>query len=159
MFPVKLDGYTDGMTGLKSPAEVLDAPTLGLMGKGGARPAWVAALRVSAYSIIALAGLFAGGFGLFASYISGMSTPGAQAAADGIIVLTGGEARLTAALDLLKSGKGKRLLISGVNPSTGRNTLRAATGSDRKLFNCCVDFDYAGARYHRQCPGKRQMGA
>ena len=34
-----------------------------------------------------------------------------------IIVLTGGQARLDAALELLKSGKGGRLLISGVHPS------------------------------------------
>ncbi len=88
-----------------------------------------------------MAGLFAGGFGLFASHIGAMSTP-KQVTADAIIVLTGGEARLTTALELLKSGKGKRLLISGVNPATGPNQLRAATGGTRKLFNCCVDFDY-----------------
>ena len=63
--------------------------------------------------------------------------------ADAIIVLTGGQSRIDAALDLLKSGKGERLLISGVNPVAGREALRAATGADKRLFNCCVDIDNA----------------
>jgi uncharacterized SAM-binding protein YcdF (DUF218 family) len=141
MFADKLAGYDRTMTGVDTPAEAFSAPSLGVTGKP-TRPRWVAMLRIAAYVTIATAGLFGGGFGLFASHVGAMSTPEQQAPADAIIVLTGGEARLTAALDLLASGKGKRLLISGVNPATGRNQLRAATGSTRNLFNCCVDFDY-----------------
>ena len=126
---------------MDTPAEVFAAPSVGAMGKP-ARPRWITTLRIAAYSVLASAGLFAGGFGLFASHIGAMSTPQQQVSADAIIVLTGGEARLRTALDLLKSGKGKRLLISGVNPATGPNQLQAATGGNRKLFNCCVDFDY-----------------
>lgn len=142
MFPAKLESYSAAMTGMDSPAQAFDAPSLGRTGNGSMRRPWLAALRVAAFSLVALAGLFAGGFGLFASHVSGMNTPQAQSPADAIIVLTGGQARLDAALDLLKSGKGKRLLISGVNPATKRNEIRSLTGSDRKLFNCCVDFDY-----------------
>jgi uncharacterized SAM-binding protein YcdF (DUF218 family) len=141
MFANKLAGYDRGMSGMDTPAEVFAAPSLGVMGKP-VRPRWLAMLRIATYSLVAVAGLFAAGFGLFASHIGAMSTPKQQISADAIIVLTGGEARLTTALDLLKSGKGKRLLISGVNPATGPNQLRAATGGTRKLFNCCVDFDY-----------------
>ena len=72
-----------------------------------------------------------------------MSTPTNPPTADAIIVLTGGQARLDAALDLLKSGKGERLLISGVHPSTSSKSLQAATGSDTALFSCCVDIDRA----------------
>ena len=126
---------------MDTPAETLDARIIGAIGRPSRRR-WIAALRISAYLLIAMAGMFAGGFGLFANHVGAMSTPAQQMSADAIIVLTGGEARLTAALDLLKNGKGKRLLISGVNPATGPNQLRAATGSTRKLFNCCVDFDY-----------------
>src|SRR5690606_15928842 len=70
-------------------------------------------------------------------------TPRDQPAADAIIVLTGGQSRLDAGIDLLKSGKGRRLLISGVNPAANRDDLRAATGGDRRLFSCCVDIDHA----------------
>ena len=58
--------------------------------------------------------LFLGGFVVFATHVGRMSTPPAPQAADAIIVLTGGQARLDAAVELLKTGKGQRLLISGV---------------------------------------------
>ena len=101
------------------------------------------ALRILAFSVLALAALFAGGFGWFASKVSHMTTPANPAKADAIIVLTGGQARLDAALDLLASGKGERLLISGVHPSASRRQLQAATGGDKALFSCCVDIDRA----------------
>jgi uncharacterized SAM-binding protein YcdF (DUF218 family) len=93
--------------------------------------------------LLLLVALFAGGFGWFASKVSHMTTPANPAKADAIIVLTGGQARLDAALDLLASGKGERLLISGVHPSASRRQLQAATGSDKALFSCCVDIDRA----------------
>jgi uncharacterized SAM-binding protein YcdF (DUF218 family) len=100
-------------------------------------------LRAAALSLAGTAVLFAAGFGLFASHISGMATPEDLPRADAIIVLTGGQARIDAGLELLKSGKGERLLISGVNPVADRDELRAATGADRMLFSCCVDIDHA----------------
>jgi uncharacterized SAM-binding protein YcdF (DUF218 family) len=87
--------------------------------------------------------IFLGGFGVFASYVSELATPEDVAPADAIIVLTGGQARLDAAFGLLKSGKGERLLISGVHPAASRESLRVATGGDRDLFSCCVDIDRA----------------
>lgn len=87
--------------------------------------------------------LFAGGFGWFATHVSKLVTPRDLPIADAIIVLTGGQARLGAALGLLKSGKGRRLLISGVNPAADRDDLQAVTGGDRQLFSCCVDIDHA----------------
>ena len=42
----------------------------------------------------------------------------------------------------MKSGKGKRLLISGVHPDAGSRSLQAATGGDSRLFDCCVDIDH-----------------
>lgn len=103
----------------------------------------LALLRISAYLVLIAAGLFAGGFGVFATHVSELTTPRNVSKADAIIVLTGGQARIDAALDLLKAGKGKRLLISGVNPAADRDALQAATGGDRKLFSCCVDIDHA----------------
>jgi uncharacterized SAM-binding protein YcdF (DUF218 family) len=82
------------------------------------------------------------GFAFFAEHVSLLTQPVNMRAADGIIVLTGGQSRIGAALDLLKSGKGKRLLISGVNPHSGRKTLREVTGGDRQLFSCCIDIDH-----------------
>lgn len=100
-------------------------------------------LRASSVAILGFLALFLGGFALFATHVSQLSTPKDPPAADAIIVLTGGQARLDAAIDLLKSGKGKRLLISGVHPSTSSRMLQAATGGDKALFSCCIDIDRA----------------
>jgi uncharacterized SAM-binding protein YcdF (DUF218 family) len=102
-----------------------------------------AILRISAFCLILLATMFAGGFGWFANEVGHMTTPANPAKADAIIVLTGGQSRLDAAMDLLASGKGERLLISGVHPSASRRQLQAATGGDIRLFSCCVDIDRA----------------
>jgi uncharacterized SAM-binding protein YcdF (DUF218 family) len=134
----RIEGYNPAMSaGLQSPP--LDPQALPLTSK--TRRRWVALLRVIAFSAIGIVALFFGGFGVFSTYVSNLDRP-AKPAADAIIVLTGGEARLDAAWHLLEEGRGRRLLISGVNPSTGRNQLRRAVGADAKLFNCCVDFDY-----------------
>jgi uncharacterized SAM-binding protein YcdF (DUF218 family) len=103
----------------------------------------LALLRAAAFLVIGAVALGAGGFGVFATYIGRLSTPPDVPAADAIIVLTGGHARLDAGLDLLRSGKGRRLLISGVHPAASERDLQVATGSDRSLFACCVDIDHA----------------
>ena len=101
------------------------------------------AVRVCGFIVLAMLALFAGGFGWFADKVSHMTTPINPAKADAIIVLTGGQSRLDAAMDLLASGKGERLLISGVHPSATKRQLQAATGGDKQLFSCCVDIDRA----------------
>jgi uncharacterized SAM-binding protein YcdF (DUF218 family) len=98
--------------------------------------------RIVLLSGVALLAALAVGFGFFAEHISLLTQPTDMRTADGIIVLTGGQSRLGAALDLLKAGKGKRLLISGVNPHAGRKALREVTGTDKQLFLCCVDIDH-----------------
>jgi uncharacterized SAM-binding protein YcdF (DUF218 family) len=119
-------------------------PGDGVIAGGGGRFGRAArALRYTALGLSSGALLFIGGFALFATHVSELTTPENPATADAIIVLTGGQSRIDAALDLLKSGKGERLLISGANPSSGREALRAATGADRQLFKCCVDIDHA----------------
>jgi uncharacterized SAM-binding protein YcdF (DUF218 family) len=63
--------------------------------------------------------------------------------ADGIVVLTGGAARITDAIELLASGRGKRLLISGVNRTTHSVELARLVPEYEKMFSCCVDLDYS----------------
>ena len=63
--------------------------------------------------------------------------------ADGIVVLTGGTARVTDALELLSSGRGKRLLISGVNPGTTTADIGREVAGYGRLLACCVDLDYS----------------
>lgn len=63
--------------------------------------------------------------------------------ADGIVVLTGGTSRISDALQLLASGRGKRLLITGVNPDTTTADIAREVVNYNKLLACCVDLDYS----------------
>ena len=80
----------------------------------------------------------AGGLGAFAVKIA-HDEPQAAPQADGIVVLTGGAARISEALKLLGNGSAKRLLITGVNVATSREALRSELDASKQLFDCCVD--------------------
>jgi uncharacterized SAM-binding protein YcdF (DUF218 family) len=93
--------------------------------------------RICILLSLAAAG-FIGGFIAFA--VSATTSPEPQQQkADAIVVVTGGEDRISAALSLLRQGSGRRLLISGVNPRTSAAAIRDHTGERRQLFECCVD--------------------
>ncbi|MFN3546834.1 MAG: YdcF family protein [Mesorhizobium sp.] len=110
-------------------------------GTRSSRLGWLARGLLAATGIAGLA--FVVGFGWFANQISHLETPADPPGADAIIVLTGGQFRLDAAVDLLRSGKGRRLLISGVNPVARDSELKAVMGADDRLFSCCIDIDRA----------------
>jgi uncharacterized SAM-binding protein YcdF (DUF218 family) len=63
--------------------------------------------------------------------------------ADGIVVLTGGTSRVSDALALLAAHRGKRLLITGVNPGTTTADIARENPNYRNLLTCCVDLDYS----------------
>ncbi len=63
--------------------------------------------------------------------------------ADGIVVLTGGTSRVSDALELLASGRGKRLLITGVNPGTTNGDIARQVVDYDRVLACCVDLDYS----------------
>lgn len=101
--------------------------------------------RLAAAAVLlgfAASAYLAGGFVRFARDVALLTTPPAEARADGIVVLTGGEQRLKQGIELLRSGEGQRLLVSGVNRGTSAKALARTTGTDAALFDCCVDLDY-----------------
>ncbi len=61
--------------------------------------------------------------------------------ADGIVALTGGASRITDAIELLASGRGQRLLISGANRATNSHEISRLNPEFEKWVRCCVDFD------------------
>ena len=61
--------------------------------------------------------------------------------ADGIVVLTGGASRVSDAMELLAAGYGKRLLISGVHPTSTVSDISRSVQESQALFACCVDLD------------------
>ncbi len=68
--------------------------------------------------------------------------PSYLARADGIVALTGGTSRIPDAVEWLSSARGKRLLISGVGPSTTLERLVQQTPPLKQWFGCCVDLDH-----------------
>jgi uncharacterized SAM-binding protein YcdF (DUF218 family) len=63
------------------------------------------------------------------------------------VALTGGGMRLDTAVALLEHGAAKRLLISGVDMQTNKETLgHMAQGGPR--FSCCADMGYAAEDTH-----------
>lgn len=61
--------------------------------------------------------------------------------ADGIVALTGGASRIADAIELLASGRGKRLLISGAYRATNSNEISRLNPEFARWVRCCVDFD------------------
>jgi uncharacterized SAM-binding protein YcdF (DUF218 family) len=90
----------------------------------------------------AAAVLFAGEFVLFAVSVGWTVAP-ADPRADAIVALTGGRDRVQGAIDLLEGGHGRRLLISGVNPTTRAGDIARVIDADRRMFGCCVDLGRA----------------
>ncbi len=82
------------------------------------------------------------GFLWFASRVA-TDEPALDRNADGIVVLTGGASRIVDAVELLASGRGRRLLITGVNRTTSTGELSRLVPQYERMFGCCVDLDYS----------------
>jgi uncharacterized SAM-binding protein YcdF (DUF218 family) len=101
------------------------------------------ARRVGRTALIGVAGamlLAGGGFLWFMTRVPGDEVL-LDRDADGIVALTGGASRITDAIELLASGRGKRLLISGANPATNANEISRLNPEFAHWVRCCVDFD------------------
>jgi uncharacterized SAM-binding protein YcdF (DUF218 family) len=111
---------------------------------GSARPApgrwllWIG--RTTVIVLVLAAALLGLGFLWFIS-----SVPNEEVAltrdADGIVVLTGGASRVNDAMELMAAGRGKRLLISGLNRSTRIDEVLRLNPEFARVVSCCVDFD------------------
>src|SRR6201989_2488359 len=101
---------------------------------------WLRATIVAALAIVFVgAGI---GFVGFLSQLRAVEvSPSSKA--DGIVVLTGGSSRVSDAMELLAAGYGKRLLISGVHPTSGASEISRSVPESQSFFNCCVDLDYS----------------
>jgi uncharacterized SAM-binding protein YcdF (DUF218 family) len=100
--------------------------------------------------LIVLAGLLAAlwfiGLCLFVEHIEALPEPPVNAdlaASDAIVVLTGGSERFVTGLELLNSGKGKKLFISGVHPGLTLDHLLKSQPVAEKLRACCIILGHA----------------
>ena len=68
--------------------------------------------------------------------------------AEGIIVATGGQARLTAGLTLLSQNKAPILLLTGVGEGVTKDMLAdslSLSQDERDLLNCCIELEFIAA--------------
>jgi len=93
---------------------------------------------VAILALVWLVGLFA-----FAHRVQAFTPAAEPAPADAIVALTGPSfERVEVAIKLLEDGKGRRVLISGVNREVRRQELRALAPVSPRLFECCVELGY-----------------
>jgi uncharacterized SAM-binding protein YcdF (DUF218 family) len=95
-------------------------------------------------AVLLAAIVWLGGLLLFAATLP-RHTPEPPPDADGIVVLTGGAARIEAGLALLRHGKAQRMFISGVHPGSGKTAMRATLPGNSVEFDCCIDLGFAAA--------------
>ncbi len=105
------------------------------------RQSKIGPVRILAFFSGLVVTLFVGGFLFFVNEIP-KTGPASPPRADGIVALTGAADRIEIAVGLLRSNKARRLLISGVNPTTTSAALANAFPQYRDLFDCCIDLDY-----------------
>jgi uncharacterized SAM-binding protein YcdF (DUF218 family) len=99
--------------------------------------------------------LLVGGFGYFIWHLPDQQIQ-LDRNADGIVVFTGGDSRVSDALALLAAGRAKRLLISGVYTGTTPNDIARQVVDYNRLLNCCVDLDYSAVNTLGNAVGARQ---
>jgi uncharacterized SAM-binding protein YcdF (DUF218 family) len=90
--------------------------------------------------VLGLIAIYVAGFLIFVATLP--ERPTQTLKADGIVALTGGDARVDAAVALFEGGAGKRLLISGVNKVSSKDEIKKISGGGKR-FQCCADIGYA----------------
>ena len=105
--------------------------------------------------IIFAAILLVGGFGYFIWELPDQQIELVRNA-DGIVVLTGGDSRVSDGLALLAAGRAKRLLISGVYTRTTSSDIARQVVDYNRLLTCCVDLDYSAINTLGNAVGTRQ---
>lgn len=102
------------------------------------------AMRLIAGLSLGVVMLWTGGLIWFAATLP-QNVADSRSRTDGIVVLTGGSARLAAGIDLLSKGRAKKLLISGVHQETSKSTLGSLSKTSPKLFECCIELGRSAA--------------
>ena len=105
------------------------------------RPFWHSAAPIGFCLIAFLAAAIAAGFVGFANSLAREERP-LEIEAESVVALTGGSDRVFEAAGLLARRQARRLLITGVNPTTHEAALERILPISRELFICCVDLGY-----------------
>ena len=110
-----------------------------------------ALFRLTTYLLalfLALLAIWAAGYVWFIVSAATMQPQYPEQTTDAVLVLTGGQNRVNAGLDLLAGGKAPRLFISGVNPKVTEEDLMTLWRPDRDEDPCCVELGYQAEDTH-----------
>jgi uncharacterized SAM-binding protein YcdF (DUF218 family) len=97
--------------------------------------------RSAAFALGLAIGLYLIGLIWFAEAIP-RAPAAASAPTDAIVVLTGGPLRLGEGFALLLEGRGRKMLVSGVNRGVELNELLRVAGAPLHSVACCVELGY-----------------
>ena len=78
----------------------------------------------------------------FVLFMLAMPGPAGDDRTDAVVVMTGGPGRVARGLEQVRTGRAKRLLISGVDRTVRPAELAATSGEPETLFECCVDLGF-----------------
>ncbi len=71
-----------------------------------------------------------------------MPRPAGAGTADAVVVLTGGNGRIDRGLDVLRSGRAKRLFVSGVDREVRSHEFAIEYGVSARQMACCVTLGF-----------------
>jgi uncharacterized SAM-binding protein YcdF (DUF218 family) len=109
---------------------------------GRKRPPRFRKLRWLAALVLLAAIAWFVGFVWFTSILP-REVPPASRRTDGVVVLTGGTQRIEAGIGVLAAGAARQMLISGVNPASGKSLLAQAAPGARQWLECCTELGFA----------------
>jgi uncharacterized SAM-binding protein YcdF (DUF218 family) len=78
----------------------------------------------------------------FVVFVLTLPGPAGDEKTDAVVVLTGGAGRIARGLEQVRTGRAKRLLISGVDRTVRPVELARAAEQPQALFDCCVDLGF-----------------
>lgn len=78
----------------------------------------------------------------FLWFAGAMPRPAGAAKADAVVVLTGGNGRIDRGLEVLRSGRAKRLFVSGVDREVRPHEFAIEYGVSAKQMACCVTLGF-----------------
>jgi uncharacterized SAM-binding protein YcdF (DUF218 family) len=95
--------------------------------------------------LTAIITLWAAGYGVFALSSITMQPQKTEQITDAIVVLTGGDQRIEAGLDLFARGRAKHLFITGVHPDVRKSDIETMWKGDTALPACCITMGHQAA--------------
>jgi len=78
----------------------------------------------------------------FIWFAMALPQPAGAEKTDGVVVVTGGEGRITRALTVLRAGQARQMLVSGVDREVKPGEFAVAWKVEKRLMACCITLGF-----------------